>query len=336
MMKSDHPWGEIETPRESSGFNARRIPGVGSASWGLYWAVDSHRKCLLLLQHCSSRRPSHRLPTLKGLQVEVLPTEDGSGKLVVLRLKDGEHKDIFYRLCKDIVASTRLAQSAEEAVDRVVVRTWRWHRLLSGGRDGRLSAQEQKGLIGELVVFERHLLPSVGAGDAVRSWVGPLGAPRDFRVGPVGVEAKACRPLASALPVSSAEQLDSTDDARLFLHVTEVAKALEDAAAAVTVADVVGRIRDLIAERDLGAERDFEERLLATGFDWADDYTDHRWLIGGESLYEVVEGFPRITPAIVPAGVDGVRYLVLLSQCEGFRVGSSDLADAITGENDEA
>ena len=139
------------------------------------------------------------------------------------------------------------------------------------------------------------------------------------------------RPLFRSPPPSN---LIRPDEARLFLHVIEVAEALEDSASAVTVADVVRQARDTIAEQDMSAERDFEERLLAAGFDWADDYSDRRWLIGKESLFEVVAGFPRITPGIVPAGVDNVRYMVVLSQCEGFRVDRSDLVVAMSGDND--
>ena len=164
--------------------------------------------------------------------------------------------------------------------------------------------------------------------------MGPLGAPKDFRVGLVGVEAKARAPLASTLSISSAEQLDSTDEARLFLHVTEVTEALEDSDSAVTVTDVVRQTRDTITEQDMSAEGDFEELLVAAGFDWADDYSDRRWLVGKESLFEVVEGFPRITPGIVPTGVDDVRYMVVLSQCEDYRADGSDLVAAISGEND--
>ncbi len=313
--------------------SARRIPAVGSTAWGLYWAVDSQRNCLLVLQHESSRPPTHRLPALRGLHVETQPSEDGSRKLVIVRLTDGEHRDIFYRLCLDIVESTRLARSAEEAVDRLVVRTWRWHKLLKGGRDGRLSGEEQKGLIGELVVLERHLLPLVGTAGAVRSWVGPLGAPRDFAIGLVNVEAKARAPLATTLPISSAEQLDSTNLARLFLHVTEVAEALGGSPSALTVTDVVRQTRDTITALDMSAERDFEERLLAAGFDWADDYSDRRWLVGEISLFEVAEGFPRITPGSIPTGVEDVCYMIALSQCQGYRVDRGDLAHAITGEH---
>ena len=331
---SDNPWREIETPKEAAGFNARRIPDVGSSAWGLYWGVDRHRHCLLILQHDAGRRPTHRLPTLRGLRVETHATGDGRETLLVLRLTAGEHRDLFYRLCDDIVKATRVADSGEEALERVVVRTWRWHRLLRGGRDGRLSREEQKGLIGELRVLEQLLLPAVGAGDAVRSWVGPLGEARDFRIGLVGVEAKARAPLAPTVRISSPEQLDSTDTSRLFLHVTDVAAGTEDSDSAWTVTDAVRRTRNAIVDRDMSAVGEFEDRVLAVGFDWADDYSDHPWTVAGVSSYEVVEGFPRLTPSDIPGGVGDVRYGIVLAQCEDFRVGAQDLNSAIVGGND--
>lgn len=333
-MISDHPWRDIEAPQESTWFNARRIPDIGSDSWGLYWAVDRQRHCVLLLRQDSCHRPSHRLPILRGIRVEVQPTHDEVGAFMAIRLTEGQHRGIFFRFCKDLVASTRTARSAQDAMDRIVGRTWRWHRLLRVGRDGRLRAWEQKGLIGELRVLEKHLLPLVGPTHAVRSWVGPLGEPKDFQVGLVSVEAKAHGPPGSEVAITSAKQLDSSDAARLFLHVTEVTEALGDSDSAVTVTEVVNRVRDIISARDSAAERDFDERLLATGFDWADDYSDRQWLIGEESLFEISEGFPRITPATIPAGVHDVRYMISLSLCQGYRVQTNDLANAISGKHD--
>lgn len=331
---SDNPWRGIETPKEATGFNARRIPDAGSSAWGLYWGVDRHRQCLLILQHDASRHPTHRLPTLRGLQVETHAAEDARGALLVLRLTAGEHRDLFYRLCYDIVKATRIAESGEEALERVVVRTWRWHRLLRGGHDGRLSREEQKGLIGELIVLERHFLAAVGAADAVHSWIGPLGESRDFRIGLIGVEAKARSPLASAVRISSPEQLDSTDTSRLFLHVTDIGEATEDSESAWTVTDVVRRTRDAIMDRDISAAGDFEDRVLSIGFDWADDYSDFPWMIAGRSLYEVADGFPRLTPEVIPAGVSDVRYSLVLAQCGDFRARSEDLRSAIAGGKD--
>ena len=72
-------------------------------------------------------------------------------------------------------------------------RTWRWHHLLRGGRGTLLSPEEQKGLLGELFVLERLLLPRMDASSAVTAWRGPLGAPKDFEAARVAIEAKARR-----------------------------------------------------------------------------------------------------------------------------------------------
>ena len=87
-------------------------------------------------------------------------------------------------------------------------------------------------------------------------------------------------------------------------------------------------------DRDMSAVEDFEDRVLAVGFDWADDYSDCPWTIAGASLYEVLDGFPRLTPGVIPAGVSDVRYGLILAQCEGFRVKIEDLNIAIAGGND--
>ena len=265
--------------------------------------------------------------------METSATEDGLGERVVIRLTDGEQREVFHRFCVDVVEATRVARTAEEAVERFLARTWRWHRLLRSGRDGRLSDEEQKGLIGELRVIEHYLLDITGARDAVEGWGGPLGSPKDFQLGLVVVEAKARTPQRSEVDISSINQLDAAGATRLFLSVTEVAAAADESAGAVTVADVAARVRTAVAALDVSATILFEERLAAAGFDWEDDYVDRRWTIGEEALYEVADGFPRITPSMVPPAVDDVRYTISLSGCENFRVSTATLGEAISGRN---
>ena len=231
--------------------------------------------------------------------------------------------------------ATALAKTEEQAVERFLARTWRWHRLLQGSRDGRLGDEEQKGLIGEFVVLERHLLPVLGALDAVRCWTGPTGTPQDFEISRVHVEAKARGASAPRVTISSEHQLESASADTLYLHVTEVTIAAEDAAGAVTVTGMASRIRALMAGRDMAAVELFEARLEAAGFDWTDDYSDKLWLVGGEFLYEVREGFPRITSATVPRGTGDVRYTISLPDCEAFRVVPAALVTAVSGATDD-
>ena len=329
-MTSDDPWIGISAPPvQTSQINARRV--TQATPWGLYWAVDADRNVLLILQHGGTIRRSRRLPKLRGLRVEAQPADGGSDERIVIRLTDSEQREIFLRFCRDIVDATVLAQTEEQAVERFLARTWRWHRLLQGGRDKRLGDDEQRGLIGELVVLESHLLPVLGALDAVRCWTGPLDAPHDFEISRIHVEAKAQGSATPRVTISSEHQLELGNANRLFLHVTAVTTAAEGGPEALTVTDIANRIRFVLAGRDMAAVELFEERLGAVGFDWTDDYSDKSWVVGQEALYEVCHGFPRITPAMVPGGVGKVRYTISLPDCEAFRVVPASLPITVSG-----
>ena len=329
-MASDDPWSRIDRPPSgSSRINARRV--ASETPWNLYWAVDSDGNVLLILQHGGGVARPRRLPRFRGLRVEAQPADGGTDERIVIRLTDREQRDIFLRFCRDIVEATALAQTEEQAVARFLARTWRWHRLLQGARDRRLGDEEQKGLIGELLVLERHLLPVLGAVGAVRCWTGPLGTHQDFEISRVRVEAKARSAAMPRVTISSEHQLAATSADTLFLHVTAVAIATEDAAGSVTVTEIASRIRALLAGQDMAAVELFEDRLEAAGFDWTDDYSDKPWLVGDESIYEVREGFPSITPATVPRGAGEVRYTISLPDCEAFRVAAATLVTAVSG-----
>ena len=332
-MPTEDPWKDIDPPSDDTGISARRIPDTGSQTWGLYWALDSQRHCLLILQHYADHRHARHLPRLRGLLVETLPTEDRSGERLIIRLTDIEQRELFHRFCMDVVDATRPSRSATDAVERFVVRTWRWHHLLRRDGDGRLSQEEQRGIIGELCLLEHQLLPVIDAVDAVQAWTGPLDAPKDFQVGWIGIEAKTRSPHMPNVRISSAEQLDATGTTRLFLYVVEVSGVPGDPTS-VTITDVASRVRDTIATLDASAVMQFEERLSATGFDWNDDYSDNPLSIGEASLYEVLQGFPRITPSLYLPGVGDVHYSIALARCENFLVDMATLTQAISGDAD--
>ena len=328
MTDSVDPWQGITPPSQTTSASARRVDP--SMRWDIFWALDADRKCLLMLRHARGLNMPARLPMLQGLQVESRSPDTDSHDLLVIRLTDGEQRELFHRLCLDIVAATGLAQTEEEAVGRFLTRTWRWHRLLKGGMDGRLNDEEQKGLLGELKVLQGHLFPAIGVSRSVRCWSGPLGAPKDFEIGSVCIEAKTRRGAAVPLvAISSEHQLDCAGVDALFLHVLEVASAAGNTKSAVTITEAVDAVRGVIADQDLAVADLFEDRLAAIGFDRLDDYSDRHWIMGAEHLFEVREGFPRITPSMFPGGVSYVRYSIALAECEPFRIEPNILAKVI-------
>lgn len=322
------PWSPLTRPPEAHAVAARRTSAVGARD--LYWAFDSEGRCLLLLRHQRSEWQDTRLPRLRGLIVETQPDPGTDRQFLVLRLVDNASRELFHRLCLDIIDATAPAATEREAIDRFLARTWRWHRLLSGGTDDRLSDEEQKGLIGELDVLSRQLLPLLGGFGAVEAWTGPFGTPKDFEIGRICVEVKARR--GAAVPqvlISSEHQLDTSGIDGLFLQVVEVTSANAAGAAGRSLTEFVAEVRDIIASHDPAAVLPLDERLSAVGYDALTDYSDRRWIIGARHTYRIADEFPRITPEMHPPGLGEVRYAISLPACEDWRVEPEVLGDAV-------
>lgn len=330
MTAPNDPWKDLAPPSAASAINARRVDE--SNPWGFFWARAMDGKCLLVLQHEAESSPAKKLPSLKGIEVAVTEGDSQHNLMLVFRLLDSRQRDIFHQLCIDIVAAGATARTESEAIELAVARTWRWHHLLRGGTGGRLSEDEQKGLVGELLVLERHLLPSLSSADCLAAWRGPLGAPKDFEVGRVGIEAKARRGAATphAL-ITSEHQLDGEGCDLLFLHVVELSHAPEGAAQAFTVSDAARRVRERVSLDNAAADK-YESLLAAAGFRWEDDYSDFKWVEGPCRIYGVTNGFPRVTAREIATGVSNVRYSVSLVECERFVVEAKSLDEAITGD----
>jgi hypothetical protein len=327
---SNDPWSDLEPPSAAAAIKGKRVNA--DIPWDFFWARGLDRKCLLVLGHRADNAPKGKLPKLKGIEIAVSEGETADRCMLVFRLLDSAHRDIFYRLCMDIVAGASIASSEKEAIEIALQRTWRWHHLLRGGGDGRLSSEEQKGLMGELLVLERRLLPAFAAYDAVSSWRGPLGAPKDFELGRICIEAKARRGGATPfIAINSEHQLDTSGSDSLFLYVFELDQAPSDASDGFTISDIVARVRERITSSDHGAADAFEVLLMAAGFSWDDDYSDSRWVEGPSRLYVVSAEFPRLMASQIPGGVLNVKYSLSLVECAPFLVADEVLEDALKG-----
>lgn len=328
-MISEDPWSDLEAPTAFDIINARRVDG--KLRWGFFWAKSIDRRCLLVLQHDQAAASRSPLPKMRGIEVSISDPDDQGQRMLSLKLIEAQHRDIFVKLCRDIVNAASSAGTEQEVVETFIARTWRWHYLLRGGSDQRLSAEEQKGLIGELLVLQGQLIPEIGIRDGVQAWRGPTGSPKDFEIGRICVEVKARRGAARPLvAISSEDQLDAEGTDELLLYVVELDVAPDNIEAAFTVTDIAVRVRDIVSADQPSAER-FEQLLAASGFLWEDNYTDFRWMAGPHRLFRVTDGFPCITRAKAGTGVARVRYEIELAECESFRVGDDYLKSMITG-----
>jgi len=325
MTKLENPWAELtQAPRGS--VNARRVRE--DMPWNLYWAKDDLDRRLLLMRFATHAAPRDRLPRLREIEVAQFPATEGEQAELAIRLLDPALQDVFLRLCVDIIDCVAKAESEPAAVASAVGRTWRWHHLLRGGGTGRLSREEQKGLLGELRVLDTYFLSPLGT-SGITAWRGPSGAAQDFLVGRCAIESKACGTQDSAVRISSEFQLDDKSLEGLFLHVTTVDPALPEGEG-VSLLEEIQRLRGQLAADGTGAQR-FEGLLAATGYRDEDDYSADRWIIKERAIYLIDESFPRLAASRVPVGVERVSYDLVLSACTGALVSPPVLTDRIKG-----
>ena len=183
------PWVQISKPAEAR-YTGRRADS--EHPYNFFWARDLEGRCLLVFEYSNAITIRDRRPRLKEIRIIEPRIDDGPARFI-LELTHSENREIFYQLCLDIIESARECADEKSALATLLRRTWRWHGMLKGGLDERLGPEGQKGLIGELRILELILLPKFAASDALEFWRGPEGAPKDFSIGDISIEAKAKR-----------------------------------------------------------------------------------------------------------------------------------------------
>ncbi len=326
------PWKDIVQPTAANALSAKRVDAA--LPWGFFWARGLDGKCLFVIQHSTHTALPSRLPRLRGLDVTESEWVDGNSRVLIFKLEDAAHRDLFHQVCLDITACAGGAGTEQEAVTLAIARIWRWHHLLRGGSDSRLTLEEQKGLIGELLVLERHLLPVLGPVDGLSAWQGPLGAPKDFAIGHACVEVKARRGSATPhVAISCESQLDGDGVESLFLYVVDLDRASSGSANRFTLTDIAARIRETVSASHEASIEPYEGLLAAGGFRWSDDYSDTQWIEGTHRVYGVTQGFPRITASTLVSGVRDVRYSISLVTCQPFLTDMACLDSALRGDS---
>lgn len=310
-MKQPDPWADIARP--VSGYTARRIDPTHPGH--LFWARDADGRAALLLRYDASAATADPRPALHGVDILEPPENEGLGTLVLV-LKSHEDLEIFLQLCRDIIETTRSCGGDAAVLSSVILRTWKWHRLLRGSADPRLGPEEQQGLIGELLVAER-LLASYAATAVMSFWRGPLDEPKDFVLEDRAIEVKARHLTKEMVRISSEEQLQLNPGQALFLVVSSLSPADPATPGAFTLDELVDRLGARLKAHPSAAVV-FESRLKDARYSGDHDYSDAWWAEIGLSAYEVTPHFPRIEATQLAPGVSGVRYDLMLEACDSY------------------
>ena len=251
-----------------------------------------------LILFCDER--PNDAPSLKAIGIERRQRADGRWSMRVC-LDEPRLLPVFAELCRDIIEFTRHVSRTAQPSGLVLSRIDRWRSLMLSQPAG-LSRTQLRGLIGELLILERELLPALGPDQAVSAWTGPLGTSQDFRL-PDGrkLEVKALDRHADKVLINGLDQLDGGGDP-LQLVVVRLEDTGADAVGAVTAARLVEQVRARLSQTP-AALQTFEILLRFAG--WDDAVSVVSFAVRPERIdrYNVDDGFPRLTAATVPAAI---------------------------------
>jgi hypothetical protein len=236
------------------------------------------------------------------LRKRPLEGEDTYRDYASLELVDTDMSDLFTALCVEVVEEISTSPDRAVAALRKVLQDWR--ALLAAPRE-TLTSSALVGLFGELTVLKQMTERDPGA---VMFWVGPSGAPQDFRRELRALEMKTtASPVGRTVQIHGVDQLDMLASGRLLLHWSRV-RTDRGVTVPDLVDDILGRTDDVQA---------FTRLLQEAGYRAADRelYARRRFEVMESRTYLVGPGFPRIVAAsltgdAVLAGVGAVDYTI--------------------------
>lgn len=266
---------------------------------------------------------------LKDIKIETLADErDKTKKFLLILLLNKQHKDIFSTLCEDLIFGVSDVTNEQTLVEKLLERLAKWQSLFEKvGKQG-LSDETQRGLYGEIYFLRVFLNNAMDKNYCLKSWLGPEKSIQDFQYSNWAVEVKTTHGNNhQKIHITSERQLDDSIIEKIFLYHLSLDIRIGNGESLNSLTD---EVLELLNENTMALNL-FKLKLLESGY-----YDIHRHLyeergytIRQENLYRVTGNFPRITENQIPIGVGDVKYSIILSESEEWRITQETLLSEI-------
>lgn len=263
-----------------------------------------------------------------------LDIETNSTSLIEVVKKRNEHQNLayFFRLLDENLLSIFIsfAIDLESVLDsnpnitiiEIYNRYLYWQKMFKVENEN-ISLAKIKGLINELLILNKYLIPKYGLIPAIEGWIGFNGTKKDFAYADGSwYEAKATEVGKQSVRISSLDQLNSKNEGFLVTSKFETTSAQNSMG--VRLIDVANDLINRVLTNDIKLE--IYNKISSVGIpitcisDEKHIVNKNRFLIHDISFYRVNDQFPIIKNEQLPTAVVNVKYDLLLSQIEEFKV----------------
>jgi hypothetical protein len=256
----------------------------------------------------------------KGLRFEkIYDPEDPNYVLLNLLLINNYYTDVYNALVYNILTAIINESDISVILKIYTNRLIKWQSLFERYNQQGLSAEEQRGLFGELYFLRKFLKTCDNYQYVLNTWIGSAKETRDFQMNLWALEVKTTHGNNhQKVQISSERQLDNTHLEKLFLYHLSLEKSQ---GSGETLNQIIASINILVSS-DAIALNQFNSKLYESGYfvHHQAQYEPTGYFIRQDTTYLVENEFPRIMENEVRRGVGDVKYSIIISQCESFIV----------------
>lgn len=329
-MKIKQIWDELADDKSfTSGLLFRRFSSAVKPD--VYVALQNPEKylCVYVAITKTIEVNISNFSNLQEIQVDLFASPNEADKnILIFKLLNFEHKDIFAVLCEDLIASIADEANERKIIREVLNRFEKWKSLFNKiGLQG-LKPEEQRGLFGELYFLRKFLQVNYDFLSVVSTWSGTEKQIRDFQSGTWAVEVKTTHGNNhQKVQISSERQLDTKNLEDLFLYHLSLEQQQNSGE---TLNDIVDSVIDILRAETIALNK-FKSKIYEVGyFDLQRNlYETIGYHIRQDVFYKVEKDFPRIEENDIRIGVGDVKYSIILSQCTPFLISESEVFDTI-------
>jgi len=336
MMKINQIWNELSNDKSfSKGLIFRRYSGSVLPDVYVALQVPEQLLCIYISIQENTEVNISNFTNLQEIQVEIFKSPfENLKNILIFKLLNYEHKDIFAVLCEDLIANIASEINEKKIIKLILNRFEKWKSLFNKIKPQGLSPEEQRGLYGELTFIKRYLKESDDFEYIIDSWVGTEKQVRDFQNNDWAVEVKTTHGNNhQKVHINNERQLDLTNIENLYLYHISL-EQLQN------TGDSLNAIIDTISEKltsDMAAFTKFKSKLYEVGyFEFQRNlYDSIGYIIRQDIFYKVENEFPRIEEKDIRSGVGDVKYSIILSQCIPFIIDESHVFETIQTQKKE-
>lgn len=278
--------------------------------WYLGWDTSHHKELVFISNYSAKLKTNKFSSQLLGCTEKKM---NGKFNLYFTLLDDTVFEE-YLVLCKDLIQVSAEETSEQDALRSILERFRHWKAMLERKSN---SADEFKGVLGELMMIKELVDQGFEVKEVLNSWSGPEYLEQDFSFPNTWFEVKAVGSNAMIVKISSAGQLDHPGEGWLYVFGIDSADPTDNDS--TSVKSFSEKLKNTIMNNDVEARTLFDDKLSQYGYSGMclDDF--YWFKLSSLRKYLIENDFPRLSHDIKRSEMKSIRYDLILSAIEPWR-----------------